>query len=71
MTGFVHGFTMTHKGGLVVNSTMVAAEEMQTASKLRPSVRECAAGGSVSNDASKNYFMKTGRMLLQAMPFIV
>lgn len=47
---------MMHEGGLVENSTMVAAEEMQTTSKLRPSVRECVAGGSVSNDDSNNYY---------------
>lgn len=56
MTEYVHGFTMMHEGGLVENSTMVAAEEMQTTSKLRPSVRECVAGGSVSNDDLNNHY---------------
>lgn len=50
MRGYVLGFTMMHEGGLVEDSIMVAAEEMQTTSKLRPSVRECVEGGSVSND---------------------
>lgn len=56
MRGYVHAFTMMHEGGLVEDSTMVAVEEMQTTSKLRPSVRECVAGGSVSNDNSNKHF---------------
>lgn len=49
MRGFVLGFTMMLEDALVENSTTVAAEEMQTTSKLNLSVRECVADGSVSS----------------------